>query len=78
LLSIDYIYIYIKIESLKSNFILKIKPDIFLKARGSEKHFLKLLSEEKNSVVLQLYTYLESKYMHETVFSYVKIIKSEY
>jgi len=69
---------YIKIESE----IIKIKSDIFLKARGSEKQFLNLRNEKKYScfknVALQLYTYFGFTYMCETAFSHMKIIKSEY
>jgi hypothetical protein len=62
--------------------IIKIKSDIFLKARGSETNFWNLLSEEKypdfRNVALQLHSYFGSTYLCETAFSHMKMIKTEF
>ncbi|XP_008187344.1 SCAN domain-containing protein 3-like [Acyrthosiphon pisum] len=62
--------------------IIKIKSDIFLKARGSETNFWNLLSEEKypglRNVALQLLSYFGSTYLCETAFSHMKMIKTEF
>ncbi|XP_060881571.1 EPM2A-interacting protein 1-like [Metopolophium dirhodum] len=62
--------------------IIKIKSDIFLKARGSETNFWNLLSEEKypslRNVTLQLHTYFGSIYLCKTAFSHMKMIKTKF
>ncbi|XP_025193648.1 EPM2A-interacting protein 1-like [Melanaphis sacchari] len=62
--------------------IIKIKSDIFLKARGSETKFWNLLSEEKypglRNVALQIHSYFGSTYLCETAFSHMKMIKTEF